>query len=81
MSNYISISGPFMNGVRPRSFFADTKDWYRSRLIQSEYGTKARQQRYTPSNPKTGISPYQKELLAMAPWILIGVMALTWLFF
>lgn len=81
MSNYISISGPFMNGVRPRSFFAETKDWYKSRLIQSEHGTKARQHRYSASISDGGISPYQKELLAMAPWILSGFTLILWLFF
>lgn len=72
MSNYINISGPFGSGLKPKSFFAETKDLYRSRLIQSDSQIKAKSSRYTYKQEDTIIDPYMKELSTIAPWILMG---------
>ena len=72
MSNYISISGPMSYGLKPKSFFAETKDLYRSRLMYSESGIKARLSKYTSPGKSKEVNPYTRELAIMAPWIIAG---------
>ena len=80
MSNIINISGPFGSGLKPKSFFAETKDLYRSRLIQSDSKIKAKISRYTYKQEDTSSDPYMKELSVMAPWILMGAILLVSVF-
>ena len=81
MSNYISISGPYHNGMKPKSFFSATKDLYRSRLILSGNNTKARLSRYSNPDSNSEISPYNKELFTMTPWIIAGAsLLMLWIF-
>lgn len=80
MSNYISISGPFGSGLKPKSFFAETKNLYRSRLMQSELGVKAKHSKYTFNKKEEINNPYMQELLLMAPWIIAGSLLLVSIF-
>ncbi|MBK9256321.1 MAG: hypothetical protein IPM42_12610 [Saprospiraceae bacterium] len=73
MSNYISISGPFASGLRPKSFFSETKEIYRSKLMNSEAGVKAPKSKYHfESSEKGSENPVYNEFMVMAPWILAG---------
>ncbi|MBK9150875.1 MAG: hypothetical protein IPM26_07685 [Saprospiraceae bacterium] len=68
------------SGLKPKSFFAETKDWYRSRLVQSDSKIKAKNSRYTYRQEEGIKDPYLRELSVMAPWILLGAVLLVSVF-
>lgn len=80
MSNYINISGPFGSGLKPKSFFSETKNMYRSKLIQSDSTIKAKYSKYLFKNDETVADPYMREISIMAPWILLGAVLLVSVF-
>lgn len=59
-------------GLKPKSFFAETKDLYRNKLMHSESGIKARLSKYTSVRNSGNMNPYTKELAIVIPWILAG---------
>jgi hypothetical protein len=80
MSNYINISGPFGSGLKPKSFFSETKNLQRSKLLQSDSTVKAKYSKYFFKNEESVSDPYLRELSIMAPWILLGAVLLVSIF-
>ncbi|MBK9256448.1 MAG: hypothetical protein IPM42_13255 [Saprospiraceae bacterium] len=80
MSNYINISGPFGTGLKPKSFFSETKDLHRTKLMSSDSRVKAKYTKYIVKDEVTSSNPHLKELQIIAPWILMGALLLVSVF-
>ena len=80
MSSYINISGPFGSGLKPKSFFSETKNLQRNKLMQSDFRVKAQHSKYIFKNEEGVDNPYLKELKLIAPWILMGAILLVSVF-
>lgn len=73
----MSLNGPFELGLKPKSYFEGAKVLAQSKVIRSSAIIKGRTFDASKVKKENTMSPYNKELLIVLPWVITSTVILV----
>ena len=76
MTTLISLNGPFEMGLKPKSYFEATKEMSHAKLIRSSAMIKGKTYDASHAKKSNTVTPFNKELMIVLPWVITGTVIL-----
>jgi hypothetical protein len=76
MTTLMSLSGPFEMGLKPKNYFEATKVMTHAKLIRSSAIIKGKAYDVSHVKKSHTVTPFNKELMIVLPWVITGTVIL-----